>query len=276
MRLAKYELAETLSAFEYLNHDALRVVQRELKLDLPITLPNDDSLCSKRKAHAVLVEASSINEGYAAKLMNAFTAKAKNTDLCHTGVISANLRQTEKLWELRKNVIDACKQTGPFYKFDLQVPAKQLPELVRLLESICSGERASRNPSIRRLPDSDNMTRLRDLVIFGQLSSVRKAIRFTHCGLKASSMDSRQRIIPTCVVRIESILAKWLAMGRCGKFLGFCRNSEGTETRGIHRLDIDEYGLQSNAARELQLALKKAWDPKGIMNPYKTWPFISN
>ncbi|VDL92244.1 unnamed protein product [Schistocephalus solidus] len=235
--------------------------------------------------------------------------------VCPTGTVSITRRVTfhlrctrtcplttadgadAKIWELRKRVIEACKLTGPFYKFDLDVSAQHFPELIRLLEAIGSDERTSKNTSILRLPESGCMAGLRDLVIFGQLSSgvsfrllearyacpdstdQQSNLRMTqHARLRETASllavmkkmvahrgggsDSRQKTIPTCVVRLESILVKWLAMGRCGKYLSLCRSHEGQETRCIHRLDVDEYGLQSSPARELQLALKKAWDPK--------------
>ncbi len=82
--------------------------------------------------------------------------------------------------------------------------------------------------------------------------------------------------VPPCVTRLESILCNWLGMGSCvGGFLSLAKDYDGKQMRWVHRLDMDEYGARGFPGRELQLALKRAWDPRGLMNPYKTWPFIS-
>lgn len=58
------------------------------------------------------------------------------------------------------------------FKFDLKIPARQVPELVRLFESVTAEDRlvSSANGSILRAPDgSANLARIKDLIVFGQL-----------------------------------------------------------------------------------------------------------
>lgn len=93
-------------------------------------------------------------------------------------------------------VIDACKSSGLIFKFDLKIPARQVPELVRLFESISAEDRliTSANESIQRAPDgSGNVARIKDLIVFGQLPTGN--YEYSHFHMKLKSF-SRKTLIP--------------------------------------------------------------------------------
>uniref|UniRef100_A0A0R3TA67 FAD-oxidase_C domain-containing protein n=1 Tax=Rodentolepis nana TaxID=102285 RepID=A0A0R3TA67_RODNA len=225
------------------------------------------------------------------------------------------------LWRARKVVIDACKSSGLVFKFDLKVPARHMPELVHLFETVSVEDRiiTSVNASIQRAPDgSGNLARIKDLIVFGQLPTGNLHVVATidhhswEIHLKANlwkivviwcrvgyrrgigvstaigcqweqkhSTDTQGYPIPECIKRLQSVLCRWLRSNRTassGGFLSLSRECDGRWMRWVHRLEIDETGASKGEhfpGRELQVALKNAWDPKGIMNPYKTFPFTN-
>uniref|UniRef100_A0A5K3FX49 FAD-binding PCMH-type domain-containing protein n=1 Tax=Mesocestoides corti TaxID=53468 RepID=A0A5K3FX49_MESCO len=82
---------------------------------------------------------------------------------------------------------------------------------------------------------------------------------------------------PACVTRLKMALYNWLRMRKTSPFsrlLSLSKISDEQITQWTHQPDWDEHRFQGFPSRDLQLSIKKAWDPKGIMNPYKSWSFI--
>lgn len=73
-------------------------------------------------------------------------------------------------------------------------------------------------------------------------------------------------------------MCRWLRSHNNGGFLSLSKEYDGRWMRWINRLEADGSEVSAERlfpGRDLQLALKDAWDPKGIMNPYKAWPFTN-
>ncbi|VDL11759.1 unnamed protein product [Hymenolepis diminuta] len=250
-----------------INNSALSVVEREMNLRLPVS-DNERGYGRQGNRHAIFIEISS------------------SASDCHELITNF----ITKIRDLRlKVVIDACKSSGLVFKFDLKIPARQVPELVRLFESVSAEDRliTSANESIQRAPDgSRNVARIKDLIVFGQLPTGNVHVVATvdpHSWEieQKHGTETQKRAIPECLKRLESVLCRWLRsnnVASSGGFLSLSRECDGQWMRWVHRLETDESGASADGhfpGRDLQMALKDAWDPKGIMNPYKAWPFTN-
>merc|ERR1711981_138373 len=127
--LAKYELNEILSAFEFLDQDCREVTRDNLKLENPFeeTCENSDFF--------VLLETSGSNSEHDLEKLSSFTELALEKDIIQDGVIADDSGKCEKLWGLRERIAEAVNVDGYVYKYDVSIPLPKLYECVEDLRN---------------------------------------------------------------------------------------------------------------------------------------------
>ncbi len=108
-------MGETLSAFELISADAMRLVENQCGLAMPVS----------GGAWFLLVEASSSLDGLAAAMETALEA-AFNSGLVSDGTLAASEQQARSLWALREHLTEAEARAGKSLKHDVSLPLRRM------------------------------------------------------------------------------------------------------------------------------------------------------
>jgi len=156
--------------------------------------------------------------------------------LFEAGADEVDLAPREKVWGVRHAVAEAIKQLPAYSSVDAVVPRRRMPELVR---------RAHRIASERGL----------ELVCFGHAGDGNIHIDFIKRTADDPNWDSA--VGPA----VRQLLEATVALG-----------GSITAEHGVGLLRKDDLALQFDAPTVSAMrALKKAWDPNGLLNPGKIW-----
>ncbi|KAK8619130.1 hypothetical protein V6N13_133097 [Hibiscus sabdariffa] len=120
---AKRKLGEVLSAFEFLDIQAMDLVLNHLdgvRNPLPATMHN----------FYVLIETTGSDESYDREKLEAFLLSSMEGGLISDGVIAQDINQASSFWRIREGVPEALMKAGAVYKYDLSLPVEKLYDLV--------------------------------------------------------------------------------------------------------------------------------------------------
>jgi len=164
-------------------------------------------------------------------------AAAYDRDLLSDAVLAGSAAQARALWKLRESASEAQKHEGGSIKHDLAVPVSRIPAF--LAEALAAAEKLI--PGIRPVP-------------FGHVGDGNLHFNFT----QPLGMDK------------DAYLAQWEALNRVVHDIVIAHGGSISAEHGIGVLKRDE-ARRTKSAVELALLtrIKRALDPKGIMNPGK-------
>ncbi|XP_019177480.1 PREDICTED: D-2-hydroxyglutarate dehydrogenase, mitochondrial isoform X1 [Ipomoea nil] len=120
---AKTKLGEILSAFEFLDANAMDLVLKHLegvRNPLPSSIPN----------FYVLIETTGSNETYDKERLEAFLLHSMETGLITDGVVAQDINQASSCWHIREGIPEALMKAGAVYKYDLSIPVEKMYDLV--------------------------------------------------------------------------------------------------------------------------------------------------
>ncbi len=158
-------------------------------------------------------------------------------DLVTDAVLAGNAAQARALWKLRESASEAQKREGASIKHDISVPVSRIPAF--LGEALAAAEKLI--PGIRPVP-------------FGHVGDGNLHFNFT----QPEGMDA------------SSYLAKWEALNRVVHDIVLDHGGSISAEHGIGVLKRAEARrTKSPVELELLTRIKRALDPKGIMNPGK-------
>jgi FAD/FMN-containing dehydrogenase len=234
LRFLEEQLGEAVESFELVPDNALALVLRHI--------PGARAPLAETHRWNVLVEAvapsagASAEEGLAAALGGAMEA-----GLVADAVLAGSEAQAQALWGLRENVSEAERQEGPALKHDVSVAVSAMPAFM---------EEARREVEAR-FPGA-------------------RVIAFGHLG----DGNVHYNVQPP----VGADGAAWLE--REGKEvtalvydLVTAAGGSISAEHGIGQMKLAELErTASPVQRAAQLAIKRALDPKGIMNPGKLFP----
>jgi D-2-hydroxyglutarate dehydrogenase len=124
-RIAKKELHEIISAFEFMDKDSMICLKENLKMDNPF----GTEIAIKCEFYCLIETHGSSNEHDRDKLTNFFEILMKN-QLSRDAIIAENSAQVQSLWALRENVAQALNKDGYTYKYDISLPLEPMYDIV--------------------------------------------------------------------------------------------------------------------------------------------------
>lgn len=120
---SKDELSEILSAFEFWDQEAIKLVKQHLVAGA------HDPLESIYPFY-VLIETSGSNKDHDDEKLNNFLEKLLGDNVVQDGVVAQDSTQIHNLWAIREGIPEACSKAGAVYKYDISMPISVIYEAV--------------------------------------------------------------------------------------------------------------------------------------------------
>ncbi|XP_071913566.1 D-2-hydroxyglutarate dehydrogenase, mitochondrial isoform X5 [Coffea arabica] len=120
---AKKKLGGILSAFEFLDSDAMSLVLKHLdgvRNPLPPSIHN----------FYILIETTGSNETFDKENLEAFLLHSVESGLVANGVLAQDINQASSFWHIREGLPEALMKAGAVYKYDLSLPLEKMYDLV--------------------------------------------------------------------------------------------------------------------------------------------------
>jgi FAD/FMN-containing dehydrogenase len=230
LRGVQSRCGDRVTAFEIVGREALDLVLKHI--------PDARSPFAEVGEWAVLIELSDmISPEELTELLEVSLGEAIEAGLVRDAVIAQSGAQAKALWALRENISEAQRIEGISIKHDIAVPVSRVAEFL---------QRAARD-LIGRWPDAR-------IVAFGHIGDGNLHYNLS----KADALENRDFIARTPDInRVVHDLVD---------ALGGSISAE----HGLGQLKREEITLyRSEVELEMMRALKRAFDPQGLMNPGK-------
>lgn len=230
---ARRELSEILSAFEFMDGRSQKLNAIHLGLPHPIE--------SGEYPFYVLIETSGSNKEHDDEKLENFLGNAMEEGLVDDGIIAQDEAQVKSLWSWRESIPEASTIGGGVYKYDVSLP---LVELYGLIDAA--------NAELEKA----------GIVGFDDDSKpVVGAIGYGHIGDGNVHLNVAVREYSK---QIESVLEPFVYEYILSK-KGSISAEHGV---GFQKKNYLGY-VKSDIEIDMMKAVKKQYDPNGIMNPYK-------
>ena len=131
-RRSRRRLGEVLSACEFMDGEAMRLVNTHLGLENPF-------LGRPNYPFYVLVETAGSAGSNSSSQLETFLEDLFEEKLVCDGILAADGRQATALWALRERIAEALRIDGYVHKYDLSLPLSQLYELVEAMRKRTGG-----------------------------------------------------------------------------------------------------------------------------------------
>ena len=119
-REARSDLGEILSACEFMDAEAMRLVSDHLSLRNPLSdFP-----------FYVLIETSGSNHDHDQQKLEIFLEHILSSEIAGDGTVASESDKVQALWSLREQITEALRIDGTVYKYDLSIPVDRLYDLV--------------------------------------------------------------------------------------------------------------------------------------------------
>lgn len=125
LKLAKKELGEILSAFEYLDQESVDIAVDTLSLRNPIVSANAERM------YYIVLETRGSQHGHDAEKVERFLELCMSQGVVSDGTIAQDAAQSKAIWELRESVTEALRVKGATYKYDVSVPIHEMDDVVQ-------------------------------------------------------------------------------------------------------------------------------------------------
>ncbi|KAG0278110.1 hypothetical protein BGZ95_004705 [Linnemannia exigua] len=231
---SKDELSEILSAFEFWDREAIKLVKEHLVAGA------NDPLESLHNFY-VLIETSGSNKDHDDEKLNSYLEGLMGDEVVQDGVVAQDTTQIQNLWAIREGIPEACSKAGAVYKYDISMP---VPVLYQAVE--------------------DMRARLVQSNAIGEGKLFTSVIGYGHVGDGNLHLNvAAQKYTTEGTDLIEPYVFEWTA-GHSGSIsaehgLGASKNNHLHYSKSVSMI-------------ELMKRFKNMIDPNGIMNPYKYLP----
>ncbi|KJH51379.1 FAD linked oxidase protein [Dictyocaulus viviparus] len=223
LRIARRHLSEILSSFEFLDREAMVLLEETLNLK---------QVLHSNPRFTILVETSGSNKEHDADKMERFLDECFNSGLTVDGVQAQSVAESSAMWRLRESAPLAVAAGGFFYKYDVSLPLNHFYELTEVIRVRC-------------------LKHTKHIVTYGHLGDGNSHLNVI---AKEYTQDLHDTLHP--------FLYEWVA----------AHGGSISAEHGIGQLKLpySTFG-KSPAERDLVRRIKTVFDPKGILNPYKTF-----
>jgi FAD/FMN-containing dehydrogenase len=228
--LARESSNADLTAFELISRRALRLISKQRK--------NAEPLSGSQTDWVVLLEFSSMDEeSYNRERLEALLENALELELISDAVIANSLQQSKDLWSIREGIPEAQFELGTVIKHDISLPISQIASFVEATE-----------------------------VTLHQLWPKMQTIIFGHVG----DGNLHYNLAPLSPDLSNEIEERRKSINKLVHDQVYAHAGSFSAEHGIGQSKRDELPLRkSDVEIELMRSIKKALDPKNIMNPGK-------
>ncbi|CAK0772713.1 hypothetical protein CVIRNUC_003992 [Coccomyxa viridis] len=183
----------------------------------------------------LVVETSGSNEAHDSEKLQGFLEEVMEEGMVLDGTIAQDSTQIAGIWGIREGISVALKHAGPVYKYDLSIPVAEMYSLVEETRHRMAG-----------LPV--------EVVGYGHLGDGNLHLNV-----------SCQRYDEEILKHIEPFVYEWTA----------ARKGSISAEHGLGQMKADCIGYtKPQPVVQLMTQVKQAFDPKGILNPYKVLPQV--
>ncbi|KAJ3147586.1 hypothetical protein HDU89_005202 [Geranomyces variabilis] len=234
---AKMDLNEILSAFEFFDRTCLNLVKHHI--------PNVREPFDADTPFYVLIETSGSNKDHDDEKLSAFLEHVMTEGMVEDGALAQDATQAAGMWNIRETITESLAKEGGNYKYDLSVPVAQLYDVVEEMQ----GQLAARG---LYAADGSATGAVKHVVGFGHMGDGNLHLNLTSTGW---TTELTQAIEPPLYKSIQ----------RRG---GSISAEHGV---GLMKAPYLSYSKSADFI-DLMKSMKKLFDPKGILNPYKYFP----
>ncbi|KAI5450350.1 D-lactate ferricytochrome c oxidoreductase [Naganishia albida] len=232
----KAGLGEILSAFEFFDKQAYELVKKHMKEGGEA----ERKVFETEGEFYVLVETGGSNNDHDEEKLQNLLEKLMENELIQDGVLAQDQTQFHSLWKLRELIPESAGKAGSVYKYDLSVPVPKMYSLVEKMRERL-GEAG--------LWKEGGGGRIREVVGYGHIGDGN-----LHINICADKYDDE----------IEKVIEPYVY-----EIVAEERGSISAE-HGLGVMKAPYIGYsKSPTSIELMKQVKKMFDPKGILNPYK-------
>lgn len=231
---AKEELQEIISAFEFFDEAAYKLVKKHMNVTDPLTT---------QAPFYLLIETHGSNKEHDDAKLHSFLATIKELNAAQEGYVAKDEKQIRSFWIIRESVPNACSMNGAVFKYDLSIPISLIYKVV-----------------------VDIKKRLRDANVYDETenSEVTSVAAYGHIGdgnihLNISCKSYSKEVTDL----IEPYVYEWTQ-----QHTGVISGEHGL---GLMKGAYLGYS-KSPIMVEYMKKIKDMFDPNHIMNPYKYLP----
>lgn len=228
-QVARNELNEVMSAFEFMDKESLICIKENLKLENPFS----NEIANKCQFYC-LVETQGSSDEHNREKLSKFFERLMSNKLCNDAIIAENMSQVKQLWSLRENIAPGLNRDGYTYKYDISLPLKPMYDIVLDLR--------------KRLTEQNNKNFIR-CVGYGHVGDGN-----LHLNITSRKADEKIESM------LEPFIFEWTS-----KYHGSISAEHGI---GLNKAKYLKYS-KSFESIELMKKFKNLLDPKLIFNPYK-------
>ncbi|CAB4253994.1 similar to Saccharomyces cerevisiae YDL178W DLD2 D-lactate dehydrogenase, located in the mitochondrial matrix [Maudiozyma barnettii] len=229
---AKKELAEILSAFEFMDQRSIQLTKKHIEKDTPFPLEEEYPFY-------ILIETSGSNKAHDDAKLETFLESAMESEIVIDGTIAQDETELQNLWKWREMIPESSQCQGGVYKYDVSLPLKDLYSLVEVVN--------------KKLVEADLLGSAPKPVI--------AAVGYGHVGDGNLHLNVATRLYSK---EIECTLEPFVYEYVSSKH-GSISAEHGL---GFQKKNYISY-TKSEPEIKMMKDLKKHYDSNGIMNPYK-------
>jgi len=213
---------------------AFEFMDRESMEVVTTNLGLDNPIQAENSPFYVLIETSGSNAEHDAEKLSNFLETTMSSSLVTDGVLASDSAKIAAMWGLRERIAEALLKDGYCYKYDISLPHDRFYAAVEAIKRQIQGTDYVRVCGYGHVGDGN-----------------------LHLNITSSSYDA------SLAARLEPFVYEWTSAAK-----GSVSAEHGL---GFKKRHCIRYTKSEPAVRQMR-NLKKLFDPKGILNPYKVLP----